>query len=152
MLLFLLMVRRPPGSTLTDTLFPYPALFRSGGIVSRVLTTPAFEPRSLARTAFARLDAQHPVLRGLAYSGWNAAARHRGWSVHVPSFMQMPRPPRSLPSRTGQPVQRRGAFRRSSRKFRRDGPPRLGSGHRSAPARPPSGTAEAATGARKRVE
>src|SRR3546814_17920973 len=24
------MIRRPPGSTLTDTLFPYPTLFRSG--------------------------------------------------------------------------------------------------------------------------
>src|SRR3546814_15148751 len=137
MLLFLLMVRRPPGSTLTDTLFPYPALFRSGGILSRVLTTPAFERRSLARTAFARLHAQHPVLRGLADSGWNAAARHRGWAVHVPSFMQMPRRPRSLPSRTVQPVHRTGAVRRSSRKFRSAGPPRLGSGPRTAPARHP---------------
>src|SRR3546814_5201381 len=26
------MIRRPPLSTLTDTLFPYPTLFRSGGI------------------------------------------------------------------------------------------------------------------------
>src|SRR3546814_20775898 len=25
------MIRRPPRSTLTDTLFPYPTLFRSGG-------------------------------------------------------------------------------------------------------------------------
>src|SRR3546814_14541418 len=27
---FLLMIRRPPGSTRTDTLFPYTTLFRSG--------------------------------------------------------------------------------------------------------------------------
>src|SRR3546814_11715080 len=27
----LLMIRRPPGSTRTDTLFPYTTLFRSGG-------------------------------------------------------------------------------------------------------------------------
>src|SRR3546814_4575089 len=27
------MIRRPPGSTLTDTLFPYPTLFRSGFVL-----------------------------------------------------------------------------------------------------------------------
>src|SRR3546814_12467206 len=31
--LFLLMIRRPPRSTLTDTLFPYTTLFRSGAAV-----------------------------------------------------------------------------------------------------------------------
>src|SRR3546814_19438807 len=30
---FFLMIRRPPRSTRTDTLFPYTTLFRSGGIV-----------------------------------------------------------------------------------------------------------------------
>src|SRR3546814_6209540 len=33
MLFFFLMIRRPPRSTRTDTLFPYTTLFRSGGIV-----------------------------------------------------------------------------------------------------------------------
>src|SRR3546814_13446863 len=31
-IIFLLMIRRPPRSTRTDTLFPYTTLFRSGGI------------------------------------------------------------------------------------------------------------------------
>src|SRR3546814_14866556 len=30
---FFLMIRRPPRSTRTDTLFPYTTLFRSGGVV-----------------------------------------------------------------------------------------------------------------------
>src|SRR3546814_13994019 len=32
---FFLMIRRPPRSTRTDTLFPYTTLFRSAGFVSR---------------------------------------------------------------------------------------------------------------------
>src|SRR3546814_20962502 len=32
MVLFFLMIRRPPRSTLTDTLFPYTTLFRSGRV------------------------------------------------------------------------------------------------------------------------
>src|SRR3546814_17903311 len=32
MLFFFLMIRRPPRSTRTDTLFPYTTLFRSGGL------------------------------------------------------------------------------------------------------------------------
>src|SRR3546814_8160717 len=35
-LLFFLMIRRPPRSTRTDTLFPYTTLFRSAGAVSGV--------------------------------------------------------------------------------------------------------------------
>src|SRR3546814_20725028 len=34
-LFFLLMIRRPPRSSLTDTLFPYTTLFRSRGYVLR---------------------------------------------------------------------------------------------------------------------
>src|SRR3546814_11317539 len=33
--IFVLMVRRPPRSTRTDTLFPYPTLFRSGAVDDR---------------------------------------------------------------------------------------------------------------------
>src|SRR3546814_8950707 len=43
-----------------------------GGIVGRVRTTPAFERLTLARVAFARLHAQHPVLRGLTDCGWRS--------------------------------------------------------------------------------
>src|SRR3546814_4391007 len=35
MVFFFLMVRRPPRSTRTDTLFPYPTLFRSGMLRGR---------------------------------------------------------------------------------------------------------------------
>src|SRR3546814_14691533 len=35
---FFLMIRRPPGSKRTDTLFPYTTLFRSGDRVDLVLT------------------------------------------------------------------------------------------------------------------
>src|SRR3546814_683689 len=34
---FFLMIRRPPRSTRTDTLFPYPTLFRTAGVASYVL-------------------------------------------------------------------------------------------------------------------
>src|SRR3546814_16649387 len=34
--MFFLMIRRPPGSTLTDTLFPYTTLFRSSLILASV--------------------------------------------------------------------------------------------------------------------
>src|SRR3546814_4592854 len=40
-LIFFLMIRRPPRSTRTDTLFPYTTLFRSRrGLLSRFETTP----------------------------------------------------------------------------------------------------------------
>src|SRR3546814_5400881 len=39
-MLFFLMIRRPPRSTRTDTLFPYTTLFRSG----RRMTTPLSSP------------------------------------------------------------------------------------------------------------
>src|SRR3546814_12723711 len=43
------MIRRPPRSTRTDTLFPYPTLFRSAGV----------EPRHLVRPAVARGEDEH---------------------------------------------------------------------------------------------
>src|SRR3546814_14183546 len=36
------MIRRPPRSTRTDTLFPYPTLFRSGFTISVHILFPAF--------------------------------------------------------------------------------------------------------------
>src|SRR3546814_14185105 len=39
-LVFFLMIRRPPRSTRTDTLFPYTTLFRSDGQGSRMLSIP----------------------------------------------------------------------------------------------------------------
>src|SRR3546814_20163543 len=40
---FLLMIRRPPRSTLTDTLFPYTTLFRSGGILMNAIAGIPYE-------------------------------------------------------------------------------------------------------------
>src|SRR3546814_14307149 len=43
---FFLMIRRPPRSTRTDTLFPYTTLFRSGGLArnpSELIRQPAAE-------------------------------------------------------------------------------------------------------------
>src|SRR3546814_20227768 len=42
---FFLMIRRPPRSTRTDTLFPYTTLFRSNAIVE---TVPAFAEEEVA--------------------------------------------------------------------------------------------------------
>src|SRR3546814_15038874 len=47
---FFLMIRRPPRSTRTDTLFPYTTLFRSGGEPLRALET-APEPADGRRPA-----------------------------------------------------------------------------------------------------
>src|SRR3546814_12060633 len=59
------MIRRPPGSTRTDTLFPYTTLFRSHGDfasnIAMMLAKPAgLKPRDLAEKLIAALpqDAQ----------------------------------------------------------------------------------------------
>src|SRR3546814_4358674 len=47
------MIRRPPRSTRTSTLFPYPTLFRSRGTTPRFMAQPPLMPRepiSLCRT------------------------------------------------------------------------------------------------------
>src|SRR3546814_16129283 len=47
--IFFLMIRRPPRSTRTDTLFPYTTLFRSHVFRSRETDTPARCPRRRCR-------------------------------------------------------------------------------------------------------
>src|SRR3546814_14165721 len=56
------MIRRPPRSTRTDTLFPYTTLFRSFGI-PRPETT--LEPTRQLLYHVAHSDAKHPVLQEL---------------------------------------------------------------------------------------
>src|SRR3546814_17837285 len=53
---FLLMIRRPPISTLTDTLFPYTTLFRSnvGTLQCRISTPSLMAARYILATGFAR--------------------------------------------------------------------------------------------------
>src|SRR3546814_8324118 len=57
------MIRRPPGSTRTDTLVPYPTLFRSASgaeeVRAKVVVTGAAESRALA--AMASLPFEAPV-------------------------------------------------------------------------------------------
>src|SRR3546814_10911356 len=64
MLVFFLMIRRPPRSTRTDTLFPYTTLFRSqrraarsgtGGAVHHVVDDEAVEQLHRARAAVGEL-------------------------------------------------------------------------------------------------
>src|SRR3546814_16164169 len=52
MIFFFLVIRRPPRSTRTDTLFPYPTLFRS----ARTDTSQQGEPGTGARQRLAGLD------------------------------------------------------------------------------------------------
>src|SRR3546814_5843491 len=48
MLFFFLMIRRPPRSTRTDTLFPYTTLFRSPARISRTSCSRSSAPRKAA--------------------------------------------------------------------------------------------------------
>src|SRR3546814_15548435 len=47
------MIRRPPRSTRTDTLFPYTTLFRSGGVIDAIDVDRdgVFSPRTIRRRA-----------------------------------------------------------------------------------------------------
>src|SRR3546814_5747965 len=72
--IFFLMIRRPPRSTRTDTLFPYTTLFRSFMTIDLDLCyTPATElaaliagkklsPVELTRNTLARIEAVNPAL------------------------------------------------------------------------------------------
>src|SRR3546814_16450694 len=69
-LLFLLMIRRPPRSTRTDTLFPYTTLFRSADPRPEPLSADRSSPRCLPqvqdvayRIARPRLDRAGPGRR-----------------------------------------------------------------------------------------
>src|SRR3546814_14022652 len=55
-----LMIRRPPRSTRTDTLFPYTTLFRSGGLR---MTRPVTHIIRLLK--WGRILARHGALRGI---------------------------------------------------------------------------------------
>src|SRR3546814_11035014 len=69
---FFLMIRRPPRSTRTDTLFPYPTLFRSVGVAVRGRQDAP--PAELQRV----LDAQVVVVLGVEH-----AVRERLTAAHA---------------------------------------------------------------------
>src|SRR3546814_1814701 len=82
--LFLLMIRRPPRSTRTDTLFPYTTLFRSphDGIGGR---SRAYRRTDGARGAQCRPQAQ----RSLAAPGSAIAARSEEHTSELQSLMRI---------------------------------------------------------------
>src|SRR3546814_16408681 len=128
------MIRRPPRSTRTDTLFPYTTLFRSlaqqvakrrirpdggaalpyalhgvvGSLMQRVGVAPALEGFSLAGRAFARLHSQQPLLRGIAGFGGAAAAIHR---IHPCTYGHVDASASQIPDLSHSPVTARSGKR-----------------------------------------
>src|SRR3546814_5466808 len=77
MMFFCLMIRRPPRSTRTDTLFPYTTLFRSRR--PRLQPQRAQRPRR-AGVRLGRLHARHPADRQARHQG-RRCRRHPGGLV-----------------------------------------------------------------------
>src|SRR3546814_8765698 len=76
------MIRRPPRSTLTDTLFPYTTLFRS-------VSFPAFStPKKLPYLASPSIEPEPPGCRKVTVA------------LIVASFKPMPKPDEKLPKRS----------------------------------------------------
>src|SRR3546814_14306089 len=75
MLIFFLMIRRPPGSTRTDTLFPYTTLVRSRAALShQVLHDPRIAQRSRRRSVRPWATDSIERVTGIepAFSAWEA--------------------------------------------------------------------------------
>src|SRR3546814_17590141 len=75
MVFFLLMIRRPPRATLTDTLVPYTTLFRSltrtlapDAPISSLITAPRKERLSAPRSSFPQGGLQDTVTLVLTFS------------------------------------------------------------------------------------
>src|SRR3546814_15655109 len=99
---FFLMIRRPPRSTRTDTLFPYTTLFRSAGGDRRPARTAASDPR-LPRACE---TAQH-LYRQAAGDG---QSRHRPRAHQLPPGGRGDRAPgveRSQPAEHPDPTRKR---------------------------------------------
>src|SRR3546814_6658670 len=77
------MIRRPPRSTRTDTLFPYTTLFRSG---LSPLVRGRSRPRN-SRAAILRPDGRHR--RVAARSGWRCARRSEEHTSELQSLMRI---------------------------------------------------------------
>src|SRR3546814_14660058 len=75
-LIFFLMIRRPPRSTRTDTLFPYTTLFRSRrGLLSRFETTPDVHYGDLEHFVCADAGISKWLLTGTTGSGTKVEVR-----------------------------------------------------------------------------
>src|SRR3546814_16551701 len=81
------MIRRPPRSTRTDTLFPYTTLFRSGSVSRAAFAIPGTSGLSIAtalrtgawKTRFVR-SAKMPDYR----QAWRSARTGKARSSHIP--------------------------------------------------------------------
>src|SRR3546814_20197294 len=72
---FFLMIRRPPRSTRTDTLFPYTTLFRSPALANAYRTGLINEANNLDRTAIIDCRGPDPGLFHDAYRAFAVRAR-----------------------------------------------------------------------------
>src|SRR3546814_9632039 len=74
---FFLMIRRPPRSTRTDTLFPYTTLFRSRRIIRQHRPRDRLAPQSLLKRVKACCAALRPALVAAAHQQF--AVQHSGY-------------------------------------------------------------------------
>src|SRR3546814_16864850 len=94
-LVFFLMIRRPPRSTLTDTLLPYTTLFRSGQF--DVVRQAPVRRRRLYGGLASTCPTDRPPDRPSRPATIEDAQRHR--PVVAPAHLRAPRPDRAGPRR-----------------------------------------------------
>src|SRR3546814_1279797 len=80
--IFFLMIRRPPRTTRTDTLFPYTTLWQPEGAVEHVERGVGGERREFGLEPLRRRAATHPILEQLMDAG-AAPARVGGGAQRV---------------------------------------------------------------------
>src|SRR3546814_15689578 len=83
------MIRRPPRSTRTDTLFPYTTLFRStGGAVSRAVVHPLIHIATISGSAprmIHQCSALISIVQRTGFFAFVAASRHAWLASRLPS-------------------------------------------------------------------
>src|SRR3546814_13772916 len=125
--LFFLMIRRPPRSTRTDTLFPYTTLFRSTAGRGRCSPPWRLPPRDACRATTApgsRAPPRRPPRRARG-RGRRRRGRDARWrSPGALPTTSRPRCPRPRPSR-----RRRGTSRRRRRRAARSREAQIGREH-----------------------
>src|SRR3546814_11802671 len=97
------MIRRPPRSTRTDTLFPYTTLFRSAGRHLRALATECLEAVRIALIAwFIERNSNALQEIGARFAQEDDCFRRLELREEQPLFAPVPQPPvDQLPRRAG---------------------------------------------------
>src|SRR3546814_8614482 len=90
------MIRRPPRSTRTDTLFPYTTLFRSAHGNSRARAGPRRQALDVACTVFCRPDralaaGTQPVVSPRRSASWHAVDRATRSEEHTSELQSLMR-------------------------------------------------------------